>query len=218
MLHGFLDLIFPPKCVLCRKVLEKGHMDLCPECRQAGPYFILSKKSISFVAGWTAVWYYKGKIRTSIMNYKFYRHSSYATSFGRLLAMKLLTEGQTDFDLVTWVPLSHKRRRERGFDQVQRIAVTVSKELGIPLVRTLKKPIHNPPQSTMRSASERRANVLGVYAPYKKERFAGKRILLLDDVVTTGATAGECVKTLKIHGAKDVYFAAVAATEDYKKQ
>ncbi len=217
MLRKFIQLIYPPKCALCKKILQKHETDLCPHCREHGPEFIFSKKKISFVAGWTAVWYYRDNARKSIVDYKFHNQRYYSKPYGRLLAMKLLSEGQTDFDMVTWVPLSIRRTLERGFDQVHKIGVSVSQELELPLVRTLKKVVHNKPQSTIVGMAQRRANTLGVFIPYKPEQFRGKRILLLDDIVTTGATAEECAKTLMIAGAKEVYFAAVAATQDYKR-
>lgn len=217
MLLKLKELIYPRKCALCKCVLSKNETDLCCDCRTHGPDFILSKKKVSHVAGWTAVWYYKDKARQALIDYKFHNHRVYSHAYGRLLSMKLLSEGQQDFDLVTWVPLSFKRLWERGFDQVRKIAVTVSDELELPLVRTLKKTINNAPQSSIEGEAQRRANTLGVYQPYKPEQFVGKRILLLDDIVTTGSTAGECARVLMTAGAKEVYFAAVAATQDYKR-
>lgn len=217
MLLKVKELIYPRKCALCKNLLKKNETDLCTGCRTMGPDFILSKKKVSHVAGWTAVWYYKDNARKALIDYKFHNHRVYSHAYGRLLAVKLLSEGQSDFDMVTWVPLSLKRLWERGFDQVRKIAVTVSDELELPLVRTLRKTVNNAPQSSIAGEAQRRANTLGVYKPYKPERFAGKRILLLDDIVTTGATAGECARVLMTAGAKEVYFAAVAATQDYKR-
>lgn len=217
MLLKFKELIYPRKCALCKCVLSKNETDLCAGCRTMGPEFILSKKKISHVAGWTAVWYYKEKARQALIDYKFHNHRAYSHAYGRLLSMKLLSEGQQDFDMITCVPLSFGRLWERGFDQVRKIAVTVSRELEIPLVRTLKKIVNNAPQSSIAGEAQRRANTLGVYKAYKPKRFVGKRILLLDDIVTTGSTASECARVLMTAGAKEVYFAAVAATQDYKR-
>lgn len=211
------NLIYPPKCALCKKVLQKNETDLCHHCRTAGPDFILSKKKISNVAGWTAVWYYKDNARQALIDYKFHNHRVYSHAYGRILAVKLLNEGLEDFDFVTWIPLSFGRLWERGFDQVKKITVTVSRELELPMVRTLRKPINNAPQSSIADAAQRRANVLGAYKVCNKSRIAGKRILLLDDIVTTGSTAAECARMLMSAGAKEVYFAAVAATPDYKR-
>ena len=85
-------------------------------------------------------------------------------------------------------------------------------------VRVLKKIRHVPPQSTIRGSAHRRANVLGAYEPVNAALVRGKRILLLDDVITTGATAAECAKTLGFAGVKQVNFAAIAASEPIKKR
>ena len=90
------------------------------------------------------------------------------------------------------------------------IAAAVARELNVPLTRTLKKIRNTPPQSGIPNAARRRANVLNAYRAVNNKEWAGKRILLLDDIITTGATASECAKTLLIAGAKEVSCAAVA--------
>ena len=120
-------------------------------------------------------------------------------------------------DVITWVPISIPRRIKRGYDQSRLLAIALAKELDAPCQRLLHRFRHSPPQSRLGSAAMRRANVLGAYRVVKKEQVAGKRILLLDDVITTGATASECAKTLLFSGAKEVRFAAVAAASHDKK-
>ena len=209
-------LLFPPKCVLCRKVLQDDETDLCRECRAHTPEFSKQTKKLPYLAGWTALWYYEGDVRRSILRFKFYNARSYAESYGRLLAMKLLQE-ETPFDLLTWAPISRTLKRRRGYDQVELIARAVGKELGIEPVPTLKKRRNNPPQSGLRDAAQRRANVLGVYQVLDPLQLSGKRTLLLDDIMTTGATAGECARMLLTAGAKEVYCAAIAAASHNKK-
>ncbi len=97
------------------------------------------------------------------------------------------------------------------------LAQALAKELDIPCVQALHRFRHTPPQSRLKGAAQRRANVLGVYRAVNRNDIKGKRILLLDDVVTTGATASECAKILLLAGAKEVYFAAVAAASHDKK-
>lgn len=211
MLRRLWALLFPPKCVLCGKLLKKEETDLCRKCRENAPNFTKSKIKLSFIADWTAVWYYKDDVRGSLLRFKFCKRPSYATAYGRFLAMKLQTQRKDDFDVLTWVTTGRRRVRKRGYDQAQLIADAVAAELGVDAVQTLKKIRHTPPQSTFRNAAQRRANVLGAYKVTDPTLIAGKRVLLLDDIVTTGATASECAKTLLTAGAKTVTFAAVAA-------
>ena len=128
-----------------------------------------------------------------------------------MLAMKLLREYPDGFDVLTWVPVSRLRRLRRGYDQVELLAKAVGAELGMTPVPMLKKIRNNRPQSRLDSASARRANVLGAYKLLDGAQANGKRVLLLDDILTTGATAGECARMLLSAGAKEVHCAAVAA-------
>lgn len=216
MIKRFLRLVFPPKCLFCRKVLLNTETDLCHSCRGNIIDFPTAKIKFSFVAGWTAMWYYKGEPRTSILRYKFRNVRSYAPRYGRLLAMHLLQSSLPQYDMITWVPVSFGRKFSRGYDQVQLIAKTTARELGQPLIRTLRKTRNTPPQSSIQSAAARKANVLGAYRLNPKINVRGKRILLLDDVITTGATVSECARVLLTAGAKEVYCAALAASQDKK--
>ena len=92
ILQWLLKALFPPKCILCKRLLAKTETDLCAACRQDAPECQKSNLRFSFVAGWSAVWYYKDKIRGSILRYKFYGRRNYAPAYGRQLAMKLQKE------------------------------------------------------------------------------------------------------------------------------
>ena len=204
-------LLFPEKCVLCGKVLDGAETDLCHTCRVEAPECPVRKQKRSFLDSWIAIWYYKGYIRSSILRYKFRRARHYAPVYGRLLAMKLQREHPEGFDLLTWVPISPLRKLSRGYDQVELLAKAVGTELGMEPVRVLRKIRHNRPQSRIRGAAERRANVLGVYRIMDAALVRGKRVLLLDDIITTGATAGEAARVLLTAGAKEVHCGCVAA-------
>lgn len=209
--EGILQLLFPEKCVLCRRVLNRDEMDLCHKCRSHAPEFSASRKKLPFLDSWVAVWYYVKRARKSLLRYKFGRKRSYAQSFGRLLAMRLSQEYPEGFDLLTWVPTGWFKRLTRGFDQCELLALAVGKELGMtpqPLIRKIRS---NRTQSTIRGEAKRRANVLGVYQVTDPEQVKDKRILLLDDIITTGATAGECARILLTAGALEVHCGAVAA-------
>lgn len=210
-----LDLLFPKKCILCRNILSKDETDLCHHCRINAPEFLSAKNNIPFVAGWTAVWYYRDNVKNSIHRYKFRNARGYANAYGRFLALRI-QQMQVEFDCITWVPVSFRRRYQRGYDQVELLAKAVSKELGIPLCPTLKKTRHTPAQSGLKDASQRKANVLGAYQALPSCQITGKTVLLLDDVITTGATTSECAKVLQAAGAKNIYCAAVASAHNNK--
>ena len=216
LLERLWQLLFPPKCVLCGNILEKEETDLCRSCRCDTPEFPKSNLKLPYLAHWSALWYYEGNIRRSILRFKFHGARSYAEVYGRLIAMKLLSE-ETSFDILSWVPISRMRKWRRGYDQVQLIAEAAGRELGITPQPTLKKIRNNRPQSRLGNAAQRRANVLGAYRLAENADIQGKRVLLLDDIITTGATAGECARMLLTAGAKEVSCAAVAAASHHNK-
>ena len=119
MLYWLLHLLSPPRCVLCKQFLAKDEMDLCRQCRKTAPLFKKPQNKLSFVAGWTALWYYKDTVRGSILRYKFYGKRHYAPAYGRLLSVKLLAAGLGDLDTLTLVPIAPLRRFTRGYDQVE---------------------------------------------------------------------------------------------------
>ena len=206
-----LDLLFPPKCVLCGKLLENRETDLCRACREEAPQCLGKHKNFSFLDSWAAIWYYEKSIRQSILRFKFRRARHYADAYGRLLAMRLQQLYPEGFDVLTWVPISRARRFARGYDQVELLARAVGRELGMKPVKILKKLRNNRPQSGITGQAQRRANVLGVYRAVKPALVQDKRILLLDDIITTGATAGECARVLLTAGAKEVHCGVIAA-------
>ena len=210
-------LIFPPKCTLCQRLLSRQETDFCHHCREHTEKFKKSKSHIPFVAHWTALWYYKENVRGSIQRFKFGYRRRYGDVYGRLMAMNLSGSLAEDADILSWVPVSRLRKLKRGYDQSELLCRAIGKELDLPTTGVLKKIRHTPPQSGLRDAAQRRANVMGAYKVVDPKSVAGKRILLIDDVVTTGATASECARMLLIAGAKEVYLAAVAAAYYDKK-
>lgn len=210
LLQRLWKLLFPPKCILCRKVLEKDETDLCRHCRIDSPECNSSARKLPHISKWAAVWYYEGTVRESILRFKFRGVRSYAPAYGRLMAMALQRQEMQNFDLLTWVPTGRWRKLRRGYDQVELLARAVGNELGVEPVSLLKKVRNNPPQSGITGDAQRRANVLGVYRVRDVKVLAEKRILLLDDVITTGATVGEAARVLLTAGAKEVYCGAVA--------
>ena len=210
MIRRMLEWLFPGKCVLCRKILQKEETDLCRACRANQPEYPYGKKKVTRIADLTAVWMYEGNVRRSIHRYKFNGARHYADAYGRLLAMRILRDLRPA-DVITWVPISRQRFRKRGYDQVELLAKAVGGELGIPTEKLLEKFRDNRANSGLKTPAERRANVLGVYKVPEGADVRGRRVLLLDDIVTTGATASECARVLLTAGAEEVIFAAVAS-------
>jgi len=218
MKERLLQLLFPPKCILCGKMLQEEELDLCHSCRvDTEECPVTRQRKLPFLDSWLAVWYYEDWVRRSIIRFKFRGARGYAAGYGRMLAMKLLKEHPEGFDGLTWVPVSWLRKLLRGYDQVELLAYAVGQELGMEPVALLKKIRHNRPQSSIRGDAQRRANVLGVYRVTEPEWLKDKKILLLDDVITTGATVGECARVLLTAGCAEVHCGAVAARRGKKR-
>lgn len=208
----FLDLLYPPKCTLCCKLLQKKETDFCTACRTKLHVLEAPIKRGELFQQCYSVTDYTGEVASSLKRYKFSGMEHYAQPYGRLLAMQLL-HLRAEFDILSWVPVSRKRKWKRGFDQSYLLAKTVASELGVPCVRTLKKVRDNPAQSGLKGMENRRANVKNAYCAVEPERFLNRRVLLIDDIMTTGATLSECSRILLTAGAASVQCATVAATQ-----
>ena len=160
-----------------------------------------------------AAYYYEGNVAESIRRFKFAGRSHYAQAYGRLLGMLILRE-RIEFDLISWVPISDQRAAKRGYRQSKILAQATAKEIGANAVQTLRKIKDNVAQSSLKKPQDRKDNVSNVYKAVAEENFSGKRILLIDDVITSGATLSECARTLKKAGAKSIICLTVAATRN----
>lgn len=217
LLYWLSQLIYPRKCIFCRRILKKQETDLCCQCRTQVEEAPILQKKLPNLDRWASVWYYEDDVRQSILRFKFSHARFYAPAYGRFLALRVLQEDLGDFDLLTWVPVSFRRRWLRGYDQSALIAQALGKGLDCQPVSLLKKVRHTPPQSSLSGVAQRRANVLGAYRVTDPAAVSGKRILLVDDVITTGATAGECARMLHFAGAKSVCCIAVAQRREISK-
>ena len=152
-------------------------------------------------------------MRASLLRYKFGGASVYAEVYGEYLA-KCIDENAISCDIITWVPLSRQRLRKRGYDQARLLAEDLSRRTGIPCAAALRKIRNNPAQSATGGAQKRRLNVKNVYRALPDAPIAGKRVLLVDDIVTTGATLSECAGELKKAGAKEIAAVTVARRKE----
>ena len=215
IVSGFLDLLFPPRCVFCRRFLRDGRESVCPECQKSLPYTAHGgEQHGDHFSVCVAPLYYEGTVRESLLRFKFKDATAYADTYGRLLADCIRENLSGRYDLISWVPLSKGRLKERGYDQSMLLALSTALALDDVAVSTLRKVREVEKQSTMGSEEKRRANIAAAYEAEDPELIEGKRILLIDDIVTTGATLSECAGTLRDAGAKEVLCAAVARSRD----
>ena len=222
-----LKYLFPPRCAICRAVLPTGtKTEICPDCESELPRIEDPRCGIcgahmnsEFAMPWCAdcsrgrpfaqcfvPFKYKGRIRMAISQMKYYGRPGKNRYFAGEIAREM---GDFRPDFITFVPQNAATRRERGYNQTRLIAAELGRLLKIPVEGTLiRKPggIHQVGLSGYR----RRQNAKKLYLP-KKKRLRGI-CLLVDDVVTTGATLDACSKLLRGMGCERVYTAAVAKT------
>ncbi len=195
LINSFLNLIFPPRCEVCR---QDSSDPLCHDCL----------KEIKFMKphlGIYSVAVYDGTLRTAIKRFKFKKRKRLAQALGFLL-VKYVSQipglEMRELDLIIPVPLHEKRLKERGFNQAQMLAETLSHYYGIPVKNALTRTKNTTAQFDL-AREERFANIKGAFKVVDNS-IHNKRILLFDDIYTTGATIMECSKALKAAGAKRI--------------
>jgi len=235
---GFIvNAFFPQRCLLCGKVINP-HFSLCRECENGDfyiknevcplcgvekEYCICKKKKNSFEAV-CSPFYYQGSPRNAVMKLKYSHNENYAKNLA-LFMEKSVNErfSGIQFDEIAFVPMTKKQISDRGFNQSELIALELSKLLGIPVRSYLYKVFETEQQHTLK-ANRRKGNVLGAYdvrdvsvkTDVREEKVFSpkdKRILLCDDVMTTGATLNECAKMLLLSGAKEVFCVTATITK-----
>lgn len=209
--HFFLSLLYPPVCGICGRVGENW---ICKRCERSlkqeekeieqtdlSPYF---KKAFF-------IYSYQGKIKELLTEYKF--HSKpylYHTLTKNILKNEKACRFLKEYDIIIPVPIHKKRKQERGYNQCELLAREIAKKLKIPIEsKALVKFKNRPPQSTLKK-EERIQAVKGVYKVENVEKIKNKKILLLDDIYTTGSTLAECSKMLKEAGAEEIGIFTIA--------
>lgn len=210
-LRSLATLLFPPHCAFCGKVGVQG---VCPACEKTLPYCKTPFHERAEIGACLAPLKYEGIVRDALLDYKFHGSQSRCTGFGDLLAQAAAEHFGGQFDLVTFVPVSKKRRRERGYDQSYLLARETCRRWDTAPAALLQKMRDNPAQSSLSSREERQKNVAGVYAAVNEEKIRGARILLIDDILTTGATLREAARVLRAAGAQSVICATLASADE----
>ncbi|MBQ3702469.1 MAG: ComF family protein [Oscillospiraceae bacterium] len=211
MLDWLLDLFYPPRCAFCRRLLNEKEKGVCRFCRKTYENRCI-RRELAHCSCCVAPLSYEGAVRDSLLRYKFRDVAAYGAAYADFLA-KCIDESQISCDIITWVPLSRRRLRRRGYDQARILAEETAKRLNLPCEKLLEKRVDTKPQSGIRDAESRRKNAKGVYVCCAPSRAEGKHILLIDDIVTTGATLSECAAMLKQAGCAAVVAAAAASRQ-----
>ena len=216
-----LDLLFPRTCAVCRSegsflhegcgaALARLEMPYCSLCANPGrgPVCSWCKETAPAFDGITVPYLMQGAVQDLAYNLKYQNVRASAPELGRLLASHLKLARHHADSLVP-VPLHRRRERERGYNQSELLAREASKDTCIPLATdVLVRTKDSPPQVSMKSPEERRRNIEGAFECTGD--VAGKRLLLVDDVVTTGSTMSACARPLKAAGAASVWGLALA--------
>ena len=212
LLKAVLDLIYPPRCIFCGKLLEKGAGEVCPACvstlpvtegkgtEQTGEFF---EKCVSPL-------YYMGDVRESFCRYKFQGMEGYAEPYARWMADCVRDHVEGGFDLVTWVPLSRKHLRKRGYDQAKLLACRMAKEFGREAVPLLRKPRDVKTQSGLGGPEQRRANVLGAYEPLPGADMSAYRGYPVHGSIALTARGQQVLELLDVQGISESKIPVIA--------
>jgi ComF family protein len=203
VLDRLLETLFPACCVGC----GRPPVALCSAClgrarRVAGSMGATPPPPVD---RWVAVFAYEGAVREALARLKYRNARSVLPGLAAALVERLREEPMGPVDVVTWPPTTAARRRERGFDQAEHLARAVGRGLGVPVRPCLTR--RSGPSQTGRSAEERR------HGPgFQPGPVTGLRVLVVDDVATTGATLAAAARALRSAGARWVGAATVART------
>lgn len=216
-----LDIIYPPECALCSRggsflcstcdlSLAKAAGERCPHCwlPTSNPH---CETELAFDSLRSA-YRFTGQVRDLIHAFKFRRLHSLAEPLGGTIAT-LIERHDMDVDALVPVPMLPMRERHRGFNQTVLLAREAAKHTGLIVHDVLERRGNAEPQNQAATAEQRRQNVIGAYSMRKGADVRGQRLLLVDDIATTGATLDACARVLLDAGAASVS-AVTLARED----
>jgi ComF family protein len=231
--RALLELLFPPLCHICKTFIPKaGELFICADCLGKITFLVnplcpvcgtpfLTEDGVDHTCGdclknpplhiCRSATHFSGPVQELIHRFKYGYRVHLSQPLG-LLAANALQPFQSEAapDMILPVPLHRKRLRQRGFNQSQLIAGVLAKKWGVPLVTgNLRRVRWTEPQTTL-DAAERRDNVRGAFDLRYPQRLEGKRVLLVDDVLTTGSTLRACAEPLREAGAAAIFAVTVA--------
>ncbi|MBQ4312415.1 MAG: ComF family protein [Oscillospiraceae bacterium] len=221
-----LDLFLPNVCPVCRRVMrwdlyccedcvkelepigEKQEKLLCPRC---GKYVcVCAERGIRYDRC-IAAGIYEGAVRKAVLSFKYDSNSNAAEIFACICAKRIEKAG-IPADIITYVPMSARKRRMRGYNQAELFAAALSEKTGIPVRHGLLSRVYSVEEQHERTASERIESAGREYSAAEGAELSGERVILCDDVLTTGATMSSCAGILKDIGASEVTAVVCAGT------
>ena len=193
--YKLLCLIFPERCPYCGEIV-KSEAIACDSCM--AKIDELQRPIIRGAFGYRCVssFIYGGTVRRMILRVKYHDRIQYLMQVAEIMAKDILrVYADIDFDCITYVPMHPIDRKNRGYNQAELLAKALSKRLAIPCTETLSKVKHTKKQQRLNYA-KRKKNLVGAFKVTDPKCVNGKRILLIDDIITTGITLGTCCQTL----------------------
>ena len=205
IIEKIISAIFPSRCPFCRKVIREEEF-CCEDCKKKFPNRViksLAKWNFTCISSFP----YCENFRKAVLTLK--KQKTLGIPLGKILA-ESITEGYADFhfDIITAVPLYKSKFKKRGYNQAEILAREVSKKISVPYIEVLDK-IKNTKDQHLLKGRARIFNVLNAYRAKDKDIIANKNILIIDDIITTGCTLGECARVIRKAGANKVYCATV---------
>ena len=218
----FLDLLFPPRCVGCRKVggwlcsecrnaIELLRPPLCPHCgilTAEGKLCPRCQRASLQIDGVRSVAFFEGPMREAIHCFKYSNLQDLATPLGEMM-VSYWQDVHLPADVIVPVPLHARRLRERGYNQAALLARELGKGVGLPVLESALIRVRDTSPQVDLSAEERRENVHGAFH-CRDDRLVGESVLLVDDVYTTGATLEACSLALKQRGVRTAWALTLA--------
>ena len=204
-----INILYPNQCAICGKSNEDSICSRCYKTLELNTK-IDRYKDKNFNEH-LYIFKYEGKIRNFIIDYKF-NDKAYLNNFfvKIILKNKKICRKIKKYDIIIPVPIHIKRKRQRGYDQSEIIARKIAKYLELELVTNCLIKQKNTVQQSLLTKKQRQENVKQVYKIINEQKIKDKRIILFDDIYTTGATANECAKMLKENGAKEILIFTIA--------
>ncbi len=217
LLSGVLDFFYPPVCHVCRQPLGNATQLVCSRCWSGLPQYgefrtqiPASKRHIdTIIVGLLGEGDPDDPLNEIIHQLKYDRRTAHAQGLAHRLGGLLATyPWMKRIDIIVPVPLHRSRIRSRGYNQSQLLADELGNLFGVPVVSKVLVRTRATQSQTRLTAQERQQNVKGAFKVPDPDVIVNRRILLVDDVVTTGCTLNECAKTLKKAGAREIQGAA----------